>query len=151
MNIVWHYLDKKQAAINVLKDYGNMEYIIENTDEDIAAIHEKIEAPRSSIPSGMPKVYNPKVSEERIVFGTDEIDVLKERYRQAEEYMKWFKPAWEALSSDEQLILTEFFVEYISKTEAAASIGDRLFLERAQVYRRKDKALSHLAVLLYGK
>jgi hypothetical protein len=55
MNIVWHYLDKKQAAINVLKDYGNMEYIIENTDEDIAAIHEKIEAPRSSIPSGMPK------------------------------------------------------------------------------------------------
>ena len=35
MNIVWHYLDKKMAAINALKDYSNMEYILDHTDEDI--------------------------------------------------------------------------------------------------------------------
>jgi hypothetical protein len=29
----------------------------------------------------------------------------------------------------------------VSKTEAVANIGEKLFLERAQVYRRKDKAL----------
>ena len=36
MNIVWQYLDKRAAAINALKDYSSMKYIIEHTDEDIA-------------------------------------------------------------------------------------------------------------------
>ncbi|WP_242965212.1 hypothetical protein [Petroclostridium xylanilyticum] len=55
------------------------------------------------------------------------------------------------MSEEEQFILTEFFVNDVSKTEAVANIGEKLFLERAQVYRRKDKALNHLALLLYGK
>ncbi|WP_418790930.1 hypothetical protein [Phosphitispora sp. TUW77] len=151
MNIVWQYLDKKLAAINALKDYSNMEYIIEHTDTDIAAIHEKIESPKSSILTGMPKANNPKATEERLASCIDEINVLKERYRQALEYMEWFKPAWGALTEDEQFILTEFFVEDVRKTEAINNIGEKLFLERAQVYRRKDKALNHLALLLYGK
>ena len=29
MNIVWQYLDKRAAAINALKDYSSMKYIIE--------------------------------------------------------------------------------------------------------------------------
>ena len=29
MNIIWHYLDKCGAAINALKDYGSMQYIID--------------------------------------------------------------------------------------------------------------------------
>lgn len=92
-----------------------------------------------------------KAVEERLASCLDEIDVLKERYRRALEYMEWFQPAWDALSEEEQLVLTEFFVNDVSKTEAIANIGDKLFLERAQVYRRKDKALNHLALLLYGK
>ena len=35
MNIIWHYLDKRGAAINALKDYGSMQYIIDHTDEEI--------------------------------------------------------------------------------------------------------------------
>lgn len=151
MNILWHYLDKKLAAINALKDYVNMEYIIDHTDEDIAAIHGKIDSPKSSSPTGMPRVHNNRAAEERLASCIDEIDVMKERYRQALEYMEWFKPAWDALTEYEQIILTEFFVNDVSKTDAVENIGEKLFLERAQVYRRKDKALNHLALLLYGK
>jgi len=151
MNIVWLYLDKKMATINALKDYSNMEYIIEHTDEDIAAIHEKIESPVGTFPTGMPKACNTKALEDRLVSEIDEIDVLKERYRQALEYMKWFKPAWESLGVDDKYILKVFFENEGSKTEAVANIGEKLFLERAQVYRRKEKALNQLALLLYGK
>ena len=35
MNIIWHYLDKRGAAINALKDYSSMQYIIDHTDESI--------------------------------------------------------------------------------------------------------------------
>jgi UDP-galactopyranose mutase len=43
------------------------------------------------------------------------------------------------------------FNQYQQLAERTANIGEKLFLERAQVYRRKDKALNHLALLLYGK
>ena len=39
---------------------------------------------------------------DRIIKGIEEIDILKERYRQAMEYMAWFLPAWEELSEDER-------------------------------------------------
>jgi len=150
MNIVWHYLDKKMAAINALKDYSNMEYIIAHTDEDIAAIHQKIESPRSSVPNGMPRVRNPKAAEEKMASGIDEIDVLKERYRQALEYMRWFKPAWETLDEDSRYILQEFFVRDITKTEAILNISEQLHIERSWVYKKKDDALRQLTLLLYG-
>ena len=34
---------------------------------------------------------------------------LKERYRQAVEYMEWFRPAWEELSDDERFVLDAFY------------------------------------------
>lgn len=150
MNIVWHYLDKRQAAINALKDFNNMAYIIEDTGEDIADIHEKIETPRSSLVTGMPKEYNPKTSESRLVKGIDEIDVLKERYRQALAYMAWFKPAWETIDEDSRYILYEFFVRHATKTEAIQNISEQLHIERAWVYKKKEDAIRQLTLLLYG-
>ena len=151
MLIAWQYLDKKAAAVEALKDYSSMQYIIEHSDEDIYEVETRMTIPHSAKITGVPGKHNPKSGEERLAACLDEIDVLKERYRRALEYMEWFKPAWEALSEEEQFILTEFFVNDVSKTEAVANIGEKLFLERAQVYRRKDKALNHLALLLYGK
>ncbi|WP_045411520.1 hypothetical protein [Thermoanaerobacterium saccharolyticum] len=139
------------AAVEALKDYNSMQYIIEHSDEDIYEVETRMTSPHSAKIIGVPGKHNSKSGEERLDACLDEIDVLKERYRRALEYMEWFKPAWEALSEKEQFILTEFFVNDVSKTEAVANIGEKLFLERAQVYRRKDKALNHLALLLYGK
>ena len=33
MSIIWHYLDKRGAAINALKDYSSMQYIIHRMGE----------------------------------------------------------------------------------------------------------------------
>lgn len=150
MNIVWHYLDKKTAAVNALRDYSNMEFIIEHTDESIVAIYAKVESPRSSLPTAMPKAYNPKASEDRLAACIDEIDILKERYRQALEYMEWFKPAWEMLDEASRYILQEFFVRDISKTEAVLNISEKLHIERSWVYKKKEEALRQLTLLLYG-
>lgn len=150
MNIVWHYLDKRQAAVNALKDYNNMAYIIEDAGEDIASMYDKIEVPRSSAANGMPRVYSPKCTEERLASAIDEIDVLKERYRQALEYMAWFKPAWEALDDDARYILNEFFVRNATKTEAIQTISEQLHIERSWAYKKKEDALRQLTLLLYG-
>jgi len=152
MNIVWHYLDKKVAAINALKDYSSMQYIIDHTDEDIAIIHEKMISPASPVLNGMPSVHDPKTGEKKLISCIDEIDVLKERYRQALEYMDWFQPAWNALTDDERYVLKEFYLnEEQKKIDAVYNICEHFNIERSSAYNKKNRALQHLALLLYGK
>lgn len=152
MNIVWQYLDKRAAAINALKDYSSMKYIIEHTDEDIAILNEEMSSPASSVINDMPSTHDPKAGEKRLIACINEIDVLKERYRQALEYMDWFQPAWDALTEDEQYVLKEFYLDDEQKQiDAVYNICDHFNIERSSAYNKKNRALQHLALLLYGK
>lgn len=73
------------------------------------AAYEKMDGVRSPQFDGMPRTRNPHAVEDRMIKGIEEIDVLKERYRQAVEYMAWFRPAWEELTADEQYVLETFY------------------------------------------
>ena len=153
MNIIWHYLDKRSAAINALKDYTSMQYILEHTDEEIRIVRDRILSVGSPALSDLPKgPHNPQSGESHMVAAIDEIDVLKERYRQAVEYMDWFKPAWLALSEDERYILQVFYRnEEERQTDAVYDICDHFGIERSSAYNKKNRAVQHLALLLYGK
>lgn len=152
MNIVWQYLDKRAAAINALKDYSSMKYIIEHTDEDIATLNEEMSSTASPVLNGMPSTHDPKAGEKRLIACINEIDVLKERYRQALEYMDWFQPAWDALTEDEQYVLKEFYLDdELKQIDAVYNICDHFNIERSSAYNKKNRALQHLALLLYGK
>ncbi|WP_040197197.1 hypothetical protein [Candidatus Soleaferrea massiliensis] len=152
MSIAWIYLDKKAAAIDALKDYSSMEYIIKNHQEDLEEVQERLTSIRSSHLTGMPSAHNPKAGENKLISCIDEIDVLKERYRQALEYMDWFKPAWDALNEEEQFVLSEFYrIEDARQTDAIGVISDRFHIERSSAYKKKNRTLERLAILLYGK
>ena len=97
MSIMWKYLDKRSATIAAIKDYDAMQFIINNTDDEIKRTYEKMSSVGSPNYKGMPRTHNPNAGEERILNGIAEIDILKERYRQAVEYMEWFKPASESI------------------------------------------------------
>ena len=89
MNIIWQYLDKRSAAVNALKDYSSMAYILAHTDEEIAQVHEDTTTLGSPAFTDMPgSSPNPQSGEMRIIAAIDEIDVLRERYRQAKEYLQ---------------------------------------------------------------
>lgn len=149
---MWHYLDKRGTAINALSDYNSMKYIIDSTDEKEAEICARMESIGCPNFSGLPGAHNPQAGEERIVKAIDEIDVLKERYRQALEYMDWFMPAWEELSDDERFVLEEFYWEKEdSQTDAVYAICEHFSIERSSAYNKKNRALDKLTLLLYGK
>ncbi len=152
MSIVWQYLDKRSAAVSALQDYSSMAFILSHTDEEIKNTREQMTGISGTKFDGLPKAHNPQATEERIVNGVNEIDVLKERYRQAAEYMEWFKPAWEQLSEDEQYVLETFY----SKDNAYGSgtiyaIAERFHIDRNAAYKKKNRALDRLTVLLFGK
>ena len=151
MGIAWKYLDKKSAAADAVKDYSSMKFIIEHTDDEIKAAYEKMGGVSSPQPDGMPHAHNPRAAEDRMVKGIEEIDVLKERYRQAMEYMAWFLPAWEELSEDDRYVLETFYSDSESQTNAVYDICDQFGIERSSAYNKKNRALGKLVTLLYGK
>ena len=152
MSIMWKYLDKRSATIAAIKDRGSMQFIIDHTEDEITAERERMIGVGSPNMDGMPHAHNPAAAEDRIVNGIDEIDILKERYRQAVEYMSWFKPAWEQLTEEDRYILQSFYGDegsYGSNT--ADYIAGYLGVEQATAYRRRNRALDRLTVLLFGK
>lgn len=152
MSIIWKYLDKRSAVVDALKDYNSMKFIIEHTDDEIRAAYEKMGGVSSPQSDGMPYTRNPHAVEDRMVKGIEEIDVLKERYRQAMEYMAWFLPAWEELSEDERYVLEAFYGdgnEYGSSI--IYKIADHFHIEQSSAYNKKNRALHHLTILLFGK
>ena len=87
-----------------------------------------------------------------MLFRSEEIDVLRERYRQAVEYMNWFTPAWEQLSEEDRFCLETFYGDSSTYGSSAASyIAEYLHVEQATAYRHKNRALDRLTILLYGK
>jgi hypothetical protein len=152
MTIAWIYLDKKTAAIDALKDYSSMEYIIQNYKEDVADVRDSMMALPSGVPTGLPRQKDPHATETRLASSLDEIDILKERYRRALEYMEWFRPAWDALTDDERFVLSEFYLNDDGKQiDAVGNICDRFHIERSSAYNKKNRALAKLALLLYGR
>lgn len=152
MSIIWKYLDKRSAAVDALKDFSSMRFIIEHTDDEIKTAYEKMGGVKSPQFDGMPRSHDPQAGEERMIKGIEEIDVLKERYRQAAEYMAWFLPAWEELSEDERYVLDTFYGdtnEYGSSV--IYQIADYFRIEQSSAYNKKNRALHHLTTLLFGK
>ena len=74
--------------------------------------------------------------------------VLRERYRQAKEYMEWFQPAWDNLSEDERYVLEQF---YWREDQNIYTIFEHFGIERSSAYNKKNRAVQHLTLLLYGK
>ena len=152
MSIIWKYLDKRSAAVDALKDYSSMKFIIEHTDDEIKAAYEKMGGVSSPQSDGMPHAHNPHAVEDRMIKGIEEIDILRERYRQAVEYMEWFLPAWEELSEDDRYVLDAFYNEDNEYGSGMADdVADYFGIERASAYRRKNRALAKLTTLLFGK
>ena len=152
MSIMYKYLDKRAAAIAAIKDYDSMQFIIRNTDREIISERDKMVGAGSPDMDGMPHAHNPSAAEDRVINGIDEIDVLKERYRQAVEYMNWFKPAWEQLTDEEKYILESFYgSEGSYGSNTMDYIAEYFSIEKTTVYKRKNRALDRLTVLLFGK
>ena len=152
MSITYKYLDKRAGTIAAIKDYDSMRFIIRNTDSELSAERDKMLGVGSPDYDGMPHAYNPSAAEDRIVSGIDEIDVLKERYRQAVEYMNWFRPAWEQLTEDERFVLETSYGDVNSYGSGAVSyITSHYGIEQTTAYKRKNRALDRLTVLLFGK
>lgn len=152
MSIAWQYLDKRSATVNALKDYESMKYVLAHAPKEIALIRFSMvktdSPPLSNLPKNQGNVRN---RENRVANHLDAIDILGERHSRAQEFCAWFEPAWAGLSEAERYVLSCFYLTETETLDCVSSICDHFHIERSSAYKKKDRALSHLALLLYGK
>ena len=151
MHISWSFLDKRNATKEAVRAYNNMKFIVNHTEDEIKKVRQRMGGATSPILDGMPHNHNPQNRENSLLAGIAEIDLLKERYRQAVEYMDWFKPAWEQLSDEERYVLDVFYMNGEESGDGIELIMQHFNIERRSAYNRKNRSLARLAVLLYGK
>ena len=138
MSIAWNYLDKRSAAMAALKDYCSMKAILATTAEEIANVRQDmVRIGGMRFEESAHGARNPQAGENQILHGIAEIDVLEERKRQAEEFMAWFQPAWDALGEDEKTVLTMFYLSENGKTDAIEEISERFAWSGVPPTRRR--------------
>ena len=148
--ILYKYFDKRAAAEAVLKDYKNMQFILDNTDNEIAEKIDRMYSRGSSGIDGMPKAFNPGAFEDRIIGCFDDVKILEERYRQAKEYMYWVEPVWEALSNRERRLLDICYMRKKDLANVTDMLMDELCIAKTRSYYYKKEALDHFTILLFG-
>ena len=151
MHIGWSFLDKRNATKEAVRAYNNMNFIVKHAHEEMQEVRGRMGGATSPILDGLPHNHNPQNRENSLLAGIDEIDILKERYRQALEYMDWFKPAWEQLSDDERYVLDVFYMNGDESGDGIEQIMRQFKIEKSSAYSRANRSLNHLSMLLYGK
>ena len=151
MHISWSFLNKRDATKEAVRAYNSMKFIVSHAEEEIKEVRSRMGGATTPALDGMPRTHNPQSRENSLLAGIDEIDVLKERYRQALEYMEWFRPAWEQLSEDERYVLDVFYMNGAESGAGIDMIMRHFNIERRSAYNRKNRSLARLSVLLYGK
>lgn len=139
------------ATIRALCNYDSMKFIISDTPRKIREIEDTAAAVHSPVIDGMPKIYNYNAHEEKLLHAIEITDVYARRYYSAIKFMKWFEPAWQHLSEDERYILHEFYMTGAQeKSIAVYTIMNNFSIERSSAYNKKNRAVQHLATLLFG-
>ena len=135
-----------------MKDYDGMKFIIDSYQDDLKLTKEQmvgVSSPQYGFSPGNSNKEN--LTEHRLIHGINQVTKLNERYQQARLYFKWFEPAWKELSKDERFVLDACYrAPNQSMNEGLTLLMDKYFIAKTTAYNRKNKALDHLTLLLYG-
>ncbi len=151
-NIMWNYLDKREATVAALKDYNDMQFIINDYQNQVHKIKEKMLHLQSSKIGGIPSgTGNGNATETRLISGITKLDKVNERYQVARDYFDWFEPAWQQLTDEERFVLDSCYrIPNQSLNHGLTVLMNKYFIAKTTAYNKKNKALDHLTLLLYG-
>jgi phosphoglycerate-specific signal transduction histidine kinase len=129
-----------------------MKFIIDSYQDDLKLAKQQmigVSSPHYDFAPGTTSKDNP--TEHRLIHCIDQTAKLNERYQQAQQYFKWFEPAWQELSKDERFVLDACYrAPDQSMNQGLAILMDKYFIAKTTAYNRKNQALDHLTLLLYG-
>lgn len=138
----------KFEAIEKLKQYEAKKQSLTCIPEEIARLESAMQSIRSATADGKPVKGGGSGREDMMLSNIVHREELERSLEQAKMWVALVDAGLETLSAEERLILNRF---YISPEKRAADwLAGDLGIDVKTVYRRKDAALRHFTICLYG-
>ena len=141
-------MDWKREAADKLKCYEAKRTSMERAREEVRRLEDDMTRIRSATTDGTPVSGGTSTREDAMVNNIARREELKVAMREASAWVKIVDGGLAVLDEEERHILDRF---YIHRAKGNVDrLCDELHVEIATVYRRRDKALRHFTLALYG-
>ena len=138
----------KREAIDKLKNYEAHKQALECLTKEIRRLESAYTGIRSATTDGTPISGGGNTREDSMLSNIVHRDELKRRLREARLWVAQVDKALAVLDDEERLVLDRFYIH-----RAKGNVGElceRLNVEQATVYRKRDSALRRFTIALYG-
>ncbi len=138
----------KREAIDKLKNYEAHREALENIPKEIKRLESAYAGIRSATTDGTPVSGGGNTREDSMLSNIVHRDELKRRLKEARLWVAQVDKALSVLDDEERLVLDRFYIH-----RAKGNVGElceRLNVEQATVYRKRDSALRRFTIALYG-
>lgn len=138
----------KREAIDKLKNYEAHREALENIPKEIKRLESAYAGIQSATTDGTPVSGGGNTREDSMLSNIVHRDELKRRLKEARLWVAQVDKALAVLDDEERLVLDRFYIH-----RAKGNVGElceRLNVEQATVYRKRDSALRRFTIALYG-
>lgn len=141
-------MDWKREAMEKLKRYNAMKQSLRSIPEEIGRLESEMQSIRSATSDGTPVSGGGSGREDMYLSNIVHREELSRSLEQAKVWVRLVDTGLAILSQEERLVLDRFYIN------PAMGNVDRLCMElgieKSQVYTRKNSALHHFTLSLYG-
>lgn len=138
----------KREAIDKLKHYEAHKKALDSLPEEIKRLEIGYQGIRSATTDGTPVSGGGNTREDSMLSNLVHRDELWRRLKDAKLWVSQVDRALGVLSEEEYQVLEYFYIHQAKG--AVRSLCDRLNVEQSTVYRKRDAALRHFTLALYG-
>lgn len=135
-------------AIAKLRDYSARKAALVNIPDEIARLEADCGRIRSATTDATPVQGGGSTREDMMLSNICLRQELEKRLADTKVWLAIMDAALEELADDERLVLDRFYIN--PHKGSVDRLCEELCIEKAGVYKRKDKALRHFTVILYG-
>ena len=138
----------KFEAMEKLKQYEAKKQSLKSIPMEIARLESAAQSIRSATADGTPVQGGGSGREDMLLNNIVQREELERSLEQARKWVELVDAGLEILSEEERLILDRFYINP-AKGNVDRLCGE-MNVEKPTVYRRKDDALRHFTISLYG-
>ncbi len=141
-------MDWKQEAAEKLTQYEARRQALDSIPREIKRLELDYMGLRSSAADAIPASGGGSRREDAMLSNIVRREELARQLESSRAWVALAEGGLEALDDEERLVLDRFYIH--RHKGAAERLCEELDREKAQVYRRRDKALRHFTIALYG-
>lgn len=141
-------MEWKREAVDKLRQYAARQAALESIPEEIERLKANYVSIRGSAPDEISVKGGGGGQEDALLSNIALREELERKRDDAEAWVKLVSRALDCLDDEERLILDRFYIH--REKRHVDRLSEELRIERQAVYNRKDKALRHFTIALYG-